>query len=68
MNCAGGTVEGMKWLTCEETSTGQVYECDPSGKNDSKVLPALGRFKHEAVAEDFLHKHFPAFQKLNPKP
>tara|TARA_B100002019_G_scaffold79701_1_gene68830 strand:- start:33 stop:1253 length:1221 start_codon:yes stop_codon:yes gene_type:complete len=57
MNCAGGTVEGMKWLTCEETSTGQVYECDPSGKNDSKVLPALGRFKHEAVAEDFLHKH-----------
>ena len=54
MNCAGGTVEGIKWLTCEETSTGQVYECDPSGKNDSKVLPALGRFKHEAVAEDYL--------------
>ena len=28
MNCAGGSIEGMKWLSCEETSTGQVYECD----------------------------------------
>ena len=57
MNCAGGSIEGMKWLSCEETSIGQVYECDPYGNNPSKVLPALGRFKHEAVAEDFLKKH-----------
>ena len=24
MNCAGGSIEGMKWLSCEETNIGQV--------------------------------------------
>ena len=57
MNCAGRSIEGMKWLSCEETSIGQVYECGPYGNNPSRVLPTLDRFKHEAVAEDFFKKH-----------
>ncbi len=57
MNCAGGVLRGKKWLTCEETSTGYVYECDPFGVLPSVVRPALGRFQHEAVAEDTLNSH-----------
>lgn len=56
-NCAGGVLRGKKWLTCEETTTGYVHECDPFGILPSVVRPALGRFKHEAVAEDTVNSH-----------
>jgi secreted PhoX family phosphatase len=51
-NCAGGATPWGTWLTCEESSRGIVHECDPTGATPSIARPALGSFKHEAVAVD----------------
>lgn len=51
-NCAGGALARGTWLSCEEVPAGRVYECDPSGAAAAVVRPALGTFRHEAVAED----------------
>ena len=51
-NCAGGATPWHTWLSCEETSVGQVYECSPWGEQEAILRPALGKFKHEAVAVD----------------
>lgn len=51
-NCAGGPTPWGTWLSCEETDTGQVWECDPTGEDPAVVHPALGTFKHEAACID----------------
>lgn len=56
-NCAGGATPWGTWLSGEETKTGRVWECQPLGLASQAVArPALGIFKHEAVAVDPVHK------------
>ena len=45
------------WLSCEETDTGRVWECDPLGESAAVVRPAMGAFKHEAAAVDAANRH-----------
>lgn len=55
-NCSGGATPWNTWLSCEEVPYGQVWECDPFGRRPAVARPALGLFKHEAVAVDPLER------------
>lgn len=56
-NCAGGATPWGTWLSGEEFDLGRVWEVNPAGTTaDARVRPALGIFKHEAVAVDPLLK------------
>ena len=55
-NCAGGKSPWGTWLSCEEFSKGQVWECDPYGKEEAVARPQMGVFKHEAVCFDMKNK------------
>ena len=40
------------WLTCEESSRGLVWECDPTGVAAAVARPGMGAFAHEAACLD----------------
>ncbi len=55
-NCSGGAAPWGRWLSCEEIDDGRVWECDPLGVEAAVARPALGVFRHEAVAVDSLNR------------
>jgi secreted PhoX family phosphatase len=57
INCGGGATPWGTWLSGEEFPLGQMWECDPTGKQPAVARPALGVFMHEAVAVEPTGRH-----------
>lgn len=55
-NCSGCVTPWQTWLSCEEIPAGQVWECDPTGRQAAVARPSLGLFAHEATAVDAARK------------
>lgn len=55
-NCAGVATRWGTWLSCEEFSNGQVWECDPFTAGEGVAHPSLGFFDHEAITIDYDRK------------
>lgn len=56
-NCAGGPSTWGTWMSCEETGSGYVFDCEPLGPATSAVrLDAIGQRAHEAAAVDPIGK------------
>ncbi len=51
-NCSGCVTPWGTWLSCEEWPNGQVWECDPTGREAAVARPTLGFFSHEATTID----------------
>lgn len=51
-NCSGCATPWHTWLSCEELSKGQVWECDPFANISGIAHPALGKFAHESATVD----------------
>ena len=55
-NCSGGHTPWGTYLSCEEWDGGQVWECDPSGRQPAVMRPAMGTFTHESACVDPVNK------------
>jgi uncharacterized protein len=51
-NCGGSITHWGTWLSCEETNSGRVWECDPYGSQLAIECTGLGIFKHESTCVD----------------
>ncbi|WP_218009366.1 alkaline phosphatase PhoX [Herbidospora cretacea] len=51
-NRAGGATSWNTWLSCEDSSRGRVFECDPYGHFAAMPRLAMGLFRHESAVCD----------------
>ncbi|MGI5490741.1 alkaline phosphatase PhoX [Microtetraspora malaysiensis] len=51
-NRTGEATPWDTWLSCEETSRGRIFECDPYGEHAAMPRLAMGLFRHVGAAFD----------------